>query len=370
MKKLIIVISLMLCLFMSACTKTETNNISVTKTEIKYNVTIDIECVENLFFSRYDVNVLVDSKKIATLEHGSQATYNIELTEGEHILTLEKEDENKTDGNATFNISSDTALKYKISCTNDQIKIEELEKIEDVTEKSKTDNLETNNDDKTVNTETKDENINPEDTEVKKEEPVLKETQAKIPQSSYMYSSDNYQEVINELTRAGFTNIKTEMIYDVGTGWWASLSKDQVKTISVNGKTEFEEGEIFEKNCEIIITYCDLKINDPNIQYKPYTVAKLIQDLEANAMNAKDTHTDEYVAITGRIESINENGKNFYLYPSNNAWAIQGVLCDVQTDEQKEKLKNYVSGNIVTIKGQITLVGDVLGYSMDVYSIP
>ncbi len=351
MKKLCVVMSLALCLIMSACSNAE-RTISEPESQnvVTYSVKLDVDCVENLFFSRYDVNVFVDGKEVGTLDHGSQDSYNVNLPAGRHSLSFEKEDDSSIDGSVKFDVSNDTSLKYKISCTMDQISVAEL----------------------TTDTSVEDINSNTvveesEKTDSKAEEPVLSETQAKIPKSSYMYSTSDYKEVVNGLKQAGFTNIKTEAIYNADTGFWGSLSINEVDTISVSGKTDFNEGDVFEKNCEILIKYCDLEINNPNIKYNSYTVAKLIQDLESNALTAKEKHTYEYVQITGRIDSIDASGKNFYLYPSNNEWALQGVLCNVQTDDQKEKLKTFSTGNTVTVKGKITLVGEILGYSLDIY---
>ncbi len=353
-KVLCFMMALIGCITMSACggeTK-ETSNVSKEK---EYSVKITVDCISNLLLNRYDVDILADEEKIGNLEHGSEDTYTIKLTKGEHTLKFVKEGSSSVDGSVNLSISGDTEIGYEIYCRSEQIEVEKNE----INEHEKKSSAESSEDKK--------EKVKKE--EKKEEEPVLSENQVRIPYDSDYFTYEKYKEVINELNQLGFNNIKTEIVYDVGTGWLASISRDDVKSISINGKSEFEKGDIFEKNCEIIITYHEFKINDPSIQYNSYTVAKLIQELESNAMNAKDAHTGEYVKITGRIDSIDADGKSFYLYPSNNNWAFQGVLCVVQTDEQKEKLKSFKSGNNVTVKGKITSVGEVLGYYMDVYII-
>lgn len=95
-----------------------------------YSVQLNIDCVENLMFSRYDVDVFVDDKKIGTFDHGTTATYQLELEEGSHTLLLTRENEIDVDGVVELDIFENTELSYKISCTRNQVEIEVAEKDE------------------------------------------------------------------------------------------------------------------------------------------------------------------------------------------------------------------------------------------------
>ena len=46
-----------------------------------------------------------------------------------------------------------------------------------------------------------------------------------------------------------------------------------------------------------------------------------------------------------------------------------GVQCYIQNDEQLEKVLEMKIGDTITLKGQITEVGEVMGYSLDIHSI-
>lgn len=75
----------------------------------------------------------------------------------------------------------------------------------------------------------------------------------KMPSSSKSYKGTNYQEVISELEGAGFTNIQTEVLDDLVTGW---LTKDgEVKQVSVDGDTTFSTDSKYTADVEIIVTY-------------------------------------------------------------------------------------------------------------------
>ena len=49
-----------------------------------YRVTLHVDCRENLAINKYDVDVLVDGRRIATLGHGLRDDYDLELREGSH----------------------------------------------------------------------------------------------------------------------------------------------------------------------------------------------------------------------------------------------------------------------------------------------
>lgn len=94
MKRLLTVfMSFTMILGLTACggSKTETKE----PEEEKYTVKIEIAFIENLFFSKYDVNIFLDNEVIGTLEHGATDIYTIEIEEGEHTLKVEKERESK-----------------------------------------------------------------------------------------------------------------------------------------------------------------------------------------------------------------------------------------------------------------------------------
>lgn len=102
------------------------------------------------------------------------------------------------------------------------------------------------------------------------------------------------------------------------------------------------------------------------ITYTTYTVSQMMNDLETNALKAEKTYKNQYVEITGRLGTVDSSGKYIALYPEDNEWALIGVQCYIKTDEQKEKVAEMATGDIITLKGKITSVGEVIGYSLDI----
>ncbi|MBE7042085.1 MAG: hypothetical protein E7399_01130 [Ruminococcaceae bacterium] len=105
------------------------------------------------------------------------------------------------------------------------------------------------------------------------------------------------------------------------------------------------------------------------IEYISYDVSEMMNDLEGNAMSAEKKYNKQYVEITGRLSTIDSSGSYISLYPTDNDFAITGVQCYIQSEEQKAKILELSKGDIVTLTGKMKSVGEVLGYSLDIHSI-
>ncbi len=104
------------------------------------------------------------------------------------------------------------------------------------------------------------------------------------------------------------------------------------------------------------------------IEYKTYDVDTLIDALEANAMNAKNEYDGQYVELKGRLENIDASGDYFTIAPLNDEWAIDSVQCFMD-ESQQSTLSSYNTGDTITVQGQITDVGEIMGYSLDLHAI-
>lgn len=103
-------------------------------------------------------------------------------------------------------------------------------------------------------------------------------------------------------------------------------------------------------------------------EYIPYVVSEMMSDLDSNALKAKDKYHKQYVEISGKLNVIDSNGKYISIVPDED-FAIIGVQCYIKDDMQKNKVMDMSIGDTVTLKGQVTDVGEVLGYSLDIDEI-
>lgn len=192
-----------------------------TETEERYSVKLHIEFPSNLLLSKYDVDVNLDGKKQGTLAHGNDGDFEIQLTSGEHTLTFVNEKASSVKGEVKFNISGDAELGYKIGCHSDRIDVEEKYSV----------------------------NRN-----------SVSENESSAPISSDDVRKKDYQELETLFKNAGFTNITTEPLYDIIFG----ITKEgETESISIDGKTEFKYGDVFNKDSEVSIVYHLKAENDP-----------------------------------------------------------------------------------------------------------
>lgn len=105
------------------------------------------------------------------------------------------------------------------------------------------------------------------------------------------------------------------------------------------------------------------------IEYESVTVAEMKDQLDSNAMKAKDMYDKKYLEISGRLANIDSDGKYISIVRSDDQWAIMGVQCYLKNDDQKSKVMDMNIGDEVVIKVKIKDVGEVLGYQADIIEI-
>lgn len=97
-----------------------------------------------------------------------------------------------------------------------------------------------------------------------------------------------------------------------------------------------------------------------------YDVAELMDDLDANALKASEKYKNQYVELSGKLNVIDSSGAYISIVPTNREFAMIGVQCYIQSEEQKSAVMELSTGDILTVKGKITDVGEVMGYSLKI----
>ena len=241
--------------------------ISISVDEPEYEVSIEIECVENWAFSKYDVDVYIDDSFEGTIDHGTTETFAVTMSKGTYEIRFVNAEDDEVTGTVVIDIHQDESLRYKISCTSTKIDVETI--VGTIAEYG--------------------------------------EDEAPMPQSASSYKFDNYEDVQKELTDAGFTNISFEILYDIVLGW---TDEGEIENISVDGKTDFDQGDIFKKDAPIVITYHMKEEDDPN---KP--VESETPNVEEDSPVFYSTNTYE-VAKEGNsgVFSYRDRGNSYDIY--------------------------------------------------------
>lgn len=107
-----------------------------------------------------------------------------------------------------------------------------------------------------------------------------------------------------------------------------------------------------------------------DIEYVKYDVSTMVDDLESNALNAKTKYDKQYVEITGELSNIDSSGSYINISSTKSDFSLITVQCYIKNDEQLSKISQMSKGDIITVKGKIKSVGEVLGYGLDITEIP
>ncbi len=78
-----------------------------------------------------------------------------------------------------------------------------------------------------------------------------------ISTSAKEFKKENYKKVEDQLRKAGFENIEIKKKDDLVAGW---LNKDgDIEKVSIDGNTDFDAGDSFDKGSKVVITYHTFK---------------------------------------------------------------------------------------------------------------
>lgn len=105
---------------------------------------------------------------------------------------------------------------------------------------------------------------------------------------------------------------------------------------------------------------------EKEIEYIKCSAQNLVDIMQSNAMKASSTYKDKYIEVTGYLSVIDSDGKYFSINAGDEDYSFVNIQCFIQDDEQKEYIMNCSKGDEITVKGECTDVGEILGYSIDI----
>lgn len=91
--------------------------------EQEFDININVECAENLIFSKYNVKVYIDEDYEDTLIHGTTETYKTILKKGNHTLKFVNDENDDVVGETKINVNKNERFDFKISCTSSKIAV-------------------------------------------------------------------------------------------------------------------------------------------------------------------------------------------------------------------------------------------------------
>lgn len=104
-------------------------------------------------------------------------------------------------------------------------------------------------------------------------------------------------------------------------------------------------------------------------QYEAVSINDLLDELDANALRAEQTYNGKYIEFSGKLSNIDSSGKYISVCKINDDWGLERIHCSITDQSQLDFIAGINKGDTVTISGEVTDVGELLGYFVDIHEI-
>lgn len=232
----------------------------------KCKVNVHINFIPNLIFSKYDVEYDFGGYSDGKLAHGEDTDFEVLVEPGEYILEFVSSESSSVKGEIVLNVESDVNASYKICCYSDKISVEV-----DFVEKLG----------------------------------VAAEDEIMMPAKASEYKFKNYQEVETSLRELGFSNISTEILYDI---YFGITEEGETEKVSIDGNSEFNRGDIFSRDADIVITYHMKEEDNPN---------KVVEEKETENSQSETEKKDDSYSVsysTNDSNTVKNGNTGVYSY--------------------------------------------------------
>lgn len=189
----------------------------------KCTVNVHVEFISNLLFNKHDVRYSFGDYAEGVMAHGENLDLEVSVEPGEYRLLFTDEENDASNGEIVVNVKGDMNASYGIRCESEAIETY------------------------TVYIE---------------EYGILKDNEIMLPNNAIYYSDmTSYKDCETALKELGFTNIKTVPVYDIVLG---ITSEGETKSVAINGNNDFNIGDVFNRDAEVVIEYHMKSADAPN----------------------------------------------------------------------------------------------------------
>lgn len=88
----------------------------------------------------------------------------------------------------------------------------------------------------------------------------LADNEVKVKNAESTFVGTNFEDVVEKLEGWGFTNIETEIVYDIV---WGITPEGSTKSVSIDGSNQFKNGDVFVHDVLVVVTYSMRASDDP-----------------------------------------------------------------------------------------------------------
>lgn len=252
------------------------NVIYISIAEPEFNINVEIECIENIVFSKYDVDVYIDDELEGTIPHGDKETYAVVLTKGKHTISFISAEDDTLDGEVEVEISKEETLKFEISCSSTGIDVETIQGTSESIENNDTGDKETDS--------------------ATSDEKDTKDITVTMSEDDFIGML--YTDAEDKLREMGFTKFEYETLEteDVNN------PDDTVGAVEIKtwefGKGDFEIGDTYGTDAIVVLWYYVCDEPEPNLTVD--NCSELAEMLK-NKAEIDDSYSDFATKYKGKI---------------------------------------------------------------------
>lgn len=268
------------------------NTIYISIVEPEYNVEIKVDCVENLIFSKYDVEVYVDDSHQGTLAHGATETYSLTLTKDNYIVKFVSAENDTLSGEVSIDIAKDESFEYKIYTSSSEIRVDTI-----MGTSSK-------------NSPTGDEEA--EETEKNPEEEATETAKITVTMSEDDFMGMEYTETETLLREMGFTVFEYQILQTDDQ----SKADDTIGAIEIKSwifdNGDFSVGDSYETDATVVIWYYDCNEVEPNLTVDNCEeLAEILSkkgETDPSYVNFASKYKGKIIEFDGSIDYLTNHG--------------------------------------------------------------
>ncbi len=276
----------------------------------------------------YALAIYVDEERVSRVSNDGSEELVVKLLPGTHNLRIESADDSSVNASCTFKVAKDRKrLSVRSYCHVGNLCI----------------------------------------AKVKKDgSSILQDGDVAMPMNSWSPTGDNYQETVDSFVAAGFTNVAVTPDYSLTPGIFGGLPEEGKTTdVLAGGEESFEKGSIYKPDTPIVVSFGMWEINDPSLVIPAYESTYMLDELESNALRAKETFSDQYVVVSGPLGDMDASGEYFSINRAGDQWGFISISCDVKSEDVKSSRMNYSKGDWISVKGKVGVVGEIMGFNID-----
>lgn len=112
------------------------------------------------------------------------------------------------------------------------------------------------------------------------------------------------------------------------------------------------------------------ELEKEEIVYESVDLQAMFDALEENAMKAEKNYQNKLLEFECKISNFDSDGQYISVEPVGaSEWNFTTATCNIKNDAQRDFLIEKNVGDIITVKGKVKSIGEIIGYTLDIKEV-